>query len=85
MVSMIAPEGHIHLHTDSEADAAGAQRLHLVLKTNPSCWSYSADAGWQQLEEGGIYTFDPTIEHASINLGSEPRLHFVVDLKGVAA
>lgn len=82
MLSMIVPEGHIHLHTDAEAELAGAQRLHLVLKSNPRCWNYSADVGWQQLEQCGIYTFDPSIEHASVNLGTEPRLHFVVDVKG---
>lgn len=81
MVSLIVPEGHIHMHTDEEPEREGSQRLHLVLQSNTRCWNYSADAGWQQLDQGGIYTFDPSIEHASVNLGSEPRLHFVVDVR----
>ena len=55
-------------------------RYHLVLQTNPRAWYYH-DGEWEQLETGGIYTLDPTLEHGAINWGVTPRVHLVVDIK----
>lgn len=70
------PNGSIMPHTDK--DTAGQIRTHLVMQTNQDCWAMNGNE-WSQLEEGGIYTMDQTIVHASINWGGEPRVHFVVD------
>ena len=77
MLVAIQPEGHIRKHTDI---IGKGERHHLVIQTNPDCWSYH-DGTWQQLEPGGIYTVDQSKEHASINLGEQVRIHLVVDLE----
>lgn len=81
-LAVIWPNGSIMPHAkDGEVIADGSIRYHLVLKTNEHCWSMH-DGGWQQLEEGRIYEFDPRLVHASINWGSAWRIHFVVDIDG---
>lgn len=77
-LAIIWPNGSIMPHVD--ADTAGQTRTHLVLQSNPDCWNMN-DGKWCQLETGGIYTMDQTLVHASINWGSEPRVHFIVDRK----
>lgn len=78
MLVMLAPGGNIPVHRDLPL-AAESVRYHLVLTTNPRCWNYH-DGGFQQLEEGGVYTVDMTAEHASINWGETQRTHLVVDV-----
>jgi len=76
------PNGSIMPHADQ--DTAGQLRCHLVLQTNSDCWAMNGGV-WVQLEEGGIYTMEQTITHASINWGVEPRVHLVVDRHPSAA
>jgi len=83
-LAVIWPDGHIMPHGAGgigEVIEDGAVRYHLVLKTNPDAWSMH-DNEWQQLEERGIYEFDPRKVHASINWGKEYRVHLVVDIQG---
>lgn len=75
-VAMIMPNGTIPPHADS---LVGSHRYMVVLQTNDRAWCLHGGA-WQQLREGGIYTADPRIEHAALNWGREPRIHFVVDV-----
>jgi hypothetical protein len=70
--------GNIPVHRDLPL-REGLLRHHLVLQTNSHCWNFHG-GDWQQLEMGGIYMVDPTIEHASINWGDTVRIHLVVDL-----
>ena len=35
---------------------------------------------WTSVEEGAIYTMDPTVRHASVNWGHHPRTLLVVDI-----
>ena len=77
-LAIIWPNGSIMPHQD--LDVAGQIRTHLVMQTNSDCWCMNAGL-WSQPEQGGIYTMDQTLVHASINWGSEPRVHFVVDRK----
>ena len=78
-LSAIWHNGHIEPHQDATLPP-GVQRFHLVLQTNADCW-FLHDGTWQQLEETGIYTMDPTLVHASINWGHPPRVLLVVDAK----
>lgn len=55
-------------------------RYHLVLQTNPGCWSFSGGV-WQQLELGHFYRMDPAEEHGAVNWGSELRLHLMIDVE----
>jgi hypothetical protein len=83
-LAIIWPQGNIPPHGASgigEVIADGSMRYHLILKTNPKCWNMH-DGDWQQLEERGIYEFDPRKVHASINWGKEWRVHLVVDIDG---
>jgi hypothetical protein len=81
-LAIIFPNGSIMPHKD--LDVAGQIRTHLVLQTNPDCWNMN-DNIWTNLEEGGIYTMDQTLVHASINWGTEPRIHLVVDRDAVSS
>lgn len=78
MLVLIRPGGNIRMHQDVP-EREGLTRYHVVLSTNDRCWNYH-DGDWQQLELGGIYTVDPTREHASINWGETMRVHLVVDV-----
>ena len=69
--------GAIRLHKDTPS-STGVRRHHVVLQTNPACWSFH-DGEFQQLEEGGIYTLDETREHAAVNWGETERIHLVID------
>ena len=75
-LSIVWPNGSIMMHVD--ADAAGRQRQHLVLKSNPESWCIH-DGALQQLEDGGVYIMEQTLPHAAINWGQDVRIHFVVD------
>ena len=78
-VVRLDPGGQLPLHTDDTTHTRpGARRHHLVLRTNPLCWLFHGGA-WQQLEEGGLYTMDPTVPHGGVNWGATVRLHLVVD------
>lgn len=79
MIVVILPGRSIGPHIDV-GDYVGLERRHLVLQTNDRCWNLH-DGEWQQLELGGIYSLDAGIEHASINWGTEHRVHLVVDLE----
>jgi len=81
-LAIIWPNGSIMPHHGGgEVIADGSARYHLVLKTNPDCWSMHENQ-WQQLEEGKIYEFNPRLVHAAINWGKQWRVHFVVDIDG---
>ena len=71
------PGGVIPLHTDALYKEP-TKRTHVVLSTNPDCWSFH-DGIWQQLKEGSLYEMDQTFPHASVNLGKTTRFHLVVD------
>lgn len=75
-VVIILPNGSIPPHADS---LVGSRRYMAVLQTNERAWCLHGGT-WQQLREGEIYTADPRIEHAAVNWGREPRVHFVVDV-----
>lgn len=76
-LAVVMPNGLIHLHRDGDL---GERRYMAVLQTNPEAWAFH-DGDWQQLEEGSIYTADPKAEHGAVNWGSEPRIHFIVDVR----
>lgn len=78
MLVLIRPGGNIRMHVDVP-EREGLTRYHVVLATNDRCWNYH-DGDWQQMELGGIYTVDPTREHASINWGESMRVHLVIDI-----
>lgn len=80
MLVIVRKGGNIPMHRDA---GEGSERYHLVLATNDRCWNFH-DGDWQQLELGGIYTVDPTREHASINFGDSMRVHLVADVARVA-
>ena len=77
-LSAIWHNGHIEPHADAPLPVGG-QRFHLAVQMNPDCWMLH-DGTWQQLHENTIYTMDPTLPHASINWGHEPRVLFIVDV-----
>lgn len=82
MVVGIRAKGYIPFHVDDltveKRQAGTLERVHVILQTNRHCWNFH-DGLWQQLDEGGLYTMDPGLEHASINLGDTDRYHLVVD------
>lgn len=78
-LAIIWANGTIPPHCDSETGDGKSKRFHLVIQSNANCW-YMHNNQWQQLEEGGIYEFDPTLVHAAVNWGGEPRIHLVVDI-----
>ncbi len=77
-LAIVWPYGCIHPHADILP--ADRERFFLVLQTNPDSWCLH-DGQWQQLEEGGIYSVDPSKVHAAVNLGTELRINFVVDVR----
>lgn len=80
IMSIIWPHGSIAPHVDGNTANTDSTRYNLVLQSNDNCWSMHG-GDWQQLKEGFIYQMDPSITHASINWGNEPRIHLVVDVK----
>ena len=54
-------------------------RVHVVLASNSGCWNWH-DGQWHQLEVGGCYEMDQTLEHGSVNMGASTRFHLIVDL-----
>ena len=84
MFMVIRPGGSIPAHRDNPARenaiAGELTRLHLVLDTNPGCWSFH-DGQWQQLEAGSVYLMDPAKEHGAVNWGERDRVHLVVDFE----
>ena len=73
-LSVVWHNGSIAPHEDSDP----GWRRHLVLQTNPDAW-WLHDGTWQQLQEGGLYTMDPTKPHASVNWGHPPRTLLIID------
>lgn len=71
------PGSLVPLHVDALYKEP-TTRTHVVLSTNPDCWSLH-DGVWQQLEEGTLWEMDQTLPHASVNLGKTIRWHLVVD------
>ena len=76
---VVQPGGILPYHRDFPEPITGQVRYHLVLQSNPDCWSWH-DHQWQQLKSGWLYTMEPSKYHSSVNFGSEDRIHFVVDI-----
>ena len=78
-VAIIWKNGTIHPHED--AIDPGIRRVAVVMQTNEHAWCMSA-GDWQQLEQCGIYDFDPRQVHAAVNWGDQLRMHLIADLEG---
>ena len=72
MFIKLCPGGRLHAHTDD-----AEPKTHVVLQTNPQAMSRSGSTV-TALEQGGIYTMDPKIEHESWNNGTTDRIHYIL-------
>ena len=77
-LSVIWRDGSIAPHCD---DSVRGQRFHVVVQSAPDAWLLHGGV-WTSVEEGAIYTMDPTIRHASVNWGHHPRTLLVIDVTG---
>ena len=74
---ILYPTSMVHIHTDGNQSYP---RRHLILQTNPLCWSFH-DGVWQQVELGCTYRMDPSKPHGAINSGDIVRIHLYLDLE----
>ena len=77
---ILYPSAQLVAHVDPPLPGP---RLHLPLEVNAQCWSFSGGI-WQQLHPGRVYRMDPTILHGAVNWGATPRIHLMLDLRGLA-
>lgn len=78
---IVGPSQQIPAHQDQPLPA-GVYRHHLVLWTNDRAWTFYAGE-WFRALEGSVYPMDPSQWHGAVNWGREPRVHLLVDVKGV--
>lgn len=75
----IPPRGFVHRHVDRRK----GQTYHIPLTSNEESWCYmhqnGATAG-HQLEVGGLYWIDRSIEHSSVNNGDNDRIHVLIEI-----
>ena len=76
-VVALYPSSHLVAHRDPSIQGT---RYHLPLAINPGCWAFHHDT-WQQLQEGRVYSMDPTLLHGAVNWGTSRRLHLVIDME----
>jgi hypothetical protein len=74
-LTAIGTSKQIHGHTDPFTLTI---RYHIPLLTNNECWNFHGGT-WEQLQEGAVYTMDPTKFHGSVNWGTSTRIHLVID------
>lgn len=75
--------GHINRHADSGAYAEYYDRIHLVIKSEPGN-VFTCGGESRQFEEGELFQFNHLIEHEVDNHSNSPRLHMIIDIKGVS-
>lgn len=78
MFIRVPPGGKVHRHADNLNN-----KIHTVLETNDDCLNLVyVDGVMQQhhLELRGVYSFDASYEHESLNNGSTDRIHMVETL-----
>lgn len=68
LFTKIEPGGEIHPHSDT------GWKRHYVLQTNPGAINY-VDGVAYDMQEGGVYEFDSSLEHWSTNNGDSDRIH----------
>lgn len=79
------PAGHrVYPHIDRGEYYAVRDRFHLVLQGQPGSW---LKAGNEQLEmqTGELWRFDNKAVHEAFNGGTGDRIHFIFDLRPLAA
>ena len=72
-VVKICPGGFLHPHKDE-----GHWKSHIVLQTNPKAITVCGGDSYN-LEEGGIYRFDASVEHSAFNKGDTDRIHIIIE------
>jgi aspartyl/asparaginyl beta-hydroxylase (cupin superfamily) len=78
------PGSDIKPHVDY--DPSYITRYHIPIITNPDVvFGYSLkniDYNYQMTADGSVYFFNSGVKHWVKNLGTEPRLHLIVDTNG---
>jgi hypothetical protein len=78
-LAKLEPDSFMWEHCDyQELENVGRFRLHVPIITNPHSSLIINDVR-VHLEPGYIWKLNPTHRHAAGNLGSEPRIHILMD------
>lgn len=79
MLSAVMPGGEIEAHCDQQADY-WICRVHVPLTSNPEA-RFITRGEAHHLMPGFAYQVDTTVEHAVVNAGETPRVHFMFDVR----
>lgn len=77
MLSVVMPGHFIGSHRDEQA-TNWLYRIHFPITTNKNCTMVMDRA--YHLEVGNAYQINTTKEHAIVNNGATPRIHFMIDV-----
>jgi hypothetical protein len=77
----LAPNSHLHRHRDMNGNLLfGVLRLHIPLQTNLSATIEVKKISYH-LPVNTMWVLDTSGEHALENMGSQNRIHLVIDVK----
>lgn len=76
-IAVLPPHRCYSLHRDHEA------KFHIPVMTNKHCFFlYYGDAQWHSMPaDGSVYRVETHLQHSAVNMGSEMRVHLLLDSK----
>lgn len=80
MVVSLKAGGHVDWHVDKGAYAEAHDRFHVCLVPSAGAMMYSGGLGGS-LPVGQLTWINNRILHSAINVGSNPRIHLIVDIR----
>lgn len=82
MLSVVVSGQRVLPHDDIQSETWRA-RVHVPLVSNPGAIMSYGDEEFH-LDVGTAYLVNTEVEHALVNLGAEPRIHFFFDVRSPA-
>jgi len=78
MLANLRPGAAIVPHTDTGGALRGSHRLHVPLQTNSDV-DFIVNGDRKEMKIGRLYEFNNQLQHSVSNLGTESRIHLIID------
>lgn len=80
LINKLPPGAHIPAHQDCQPGQKYYDRFHIILQTNNQVGFRTGDER-AFMQMGEVWWFDNAQEHEVANLGSDDRIHMIVDIR----
>ena len=83
LIARLPAGSRVPTHQDEGEYADWHDRYHWVIATNPDCTN-TCQEEVKHLPQGTIWRINNHDDHSAENLGSEPRIHVIIDVRRAA-